>query len=323
MPCRRSHSDNCIAVVHSSFPLPLSTANIQPYEYWSVVRSAAVFLQQISTLIIFVVRAVLFFVRSRHARSLIPSPLWHAPTHLLHFAPTAAQLMLVLVDEKVVTVSFLAVLNAIIAVLVIAWLRLLGPPSLERSLLMPDTVTMICTVGVFAVVLFVLAPVLLTLARSWSDDAAWSSTLLLALLHIAFQNYRDTPTTFAAAGEAPSVPIGFSAIIFAAILLSSRLPSTTHVFVFVSLAIEYFVVYPIARDAVRETSDVADIGLTLVWAAGTTVMLAAMYPFSTMATYYIWGAIGLVFIAPLLLVQSQRFKSELRGPWDIADLRLT
>ena len=41
--------------------LPLPAANIQPYEYWSVVRSAAVFLQQISTLIIFVVRAVLFF----------------------------------------------------------------------------------------------------------------------------------------------------------------------------------------------------------------------------------------------------------------------
>ena len=36
---------------------PLSAANIQPYEYWSVVRSAAVFLQQISTLIVFVVRA--------------------------------------------------------------------------------------------------------------------------------------------------------------------------------------------------------------------------------------------------------------------------
>ena len=231
--------------------------------------------------------------------------------------------MLVLVDEKVVTVSFLAVLNAIIAVLVIAWVRLLGPRSLERSLLLPDTMTMVGTVGVFAVMLFVLAPVLQTLARSWSDDAAWSSTLLLALLHIAFQNYRDAPTTFAAAGEAPSVPIGFSAIIFAATLLSSRLPSTTHVFVFVSLAIEYFVVYPIARDAVRDASDVADIGLTLVWAAGTTALLAAMYPFATMATYYICGAIGLVFIAPLLLVQSQAYKSELRGPWDIADLRLT
>jgi phosphatidylinositol glycan class C protein len=117
--------------------------------------------------------------------------------------------------------------------------------------------------------------------------------------------------------------VGFNAVIFASTLLSSRLPSTTHVFVFVSLAIEYFVVYPIARDAVREASDVADIGLTLVWAAGTTVLLAAMQPLAVAPSYYVGGAFGLVFVAPLLLIRSQMYKSELRGPWDIADLRLT
>ena len=50
------HAKHRAAAVHHVY-LTFSAANIQPYEYWSVVRSAAVFLQQISTLIIFVVRA--------------------------------------------------------------------------------------------------------------------------------------------------------------------------------------------------------------------------------------------------------------------------
>ena len=228
-------------------------------------------------------------------------------------------LTLLLVQRKVVTVSFVAVANIIVAALIVTSMRLFAPRSFVRALL-PDTPTMLGTVGVFAVVLFVLAPVLQTLASSWSDEAVLTWTFLLVALHIASQNYSGAPT-FAAAGEAPSVPIGFNAVILASVLISSRLPSTTHVFVFVSLAIEYFVLYPIARDHVRARSDLADIGLTVVWVLLTLAMLWGSVSLSA-AYCYAGGIVLFIFLAPLWLVQSQSQKSELRGPWDVADLKI-
>ena len=266
--------------VDESFLTSLATnANVEPYAYWDVVHAAAAIVQQLSIM--------LFFM-----------------------------LTLRIVTLGLVTVTFVALANIFVAALGVTALRKFGPQSLVVALL-PDTPTLLGMVGIFAVVLFVIAPVLQTLASSWSDEAVFASTLGLALLHTLSHNYHSTPT-FAAASEAPVALGEFNVLILASALLSSRLPSTTHVFIFVGLAIEYFVLYPIAREEVRLLSEAAFAGLTLFWCMLTLLLLASMHTWLS-ATYFC-VCLFIIFGAPLLLVRSQTYKSELRGPWDIAEL---
>ena len=266
--------------VDESFLTSLATnANVEPYAYWDVVQAAAAIVQQLSVM--------LFFM-----------------------------LTLRVVTLGLVTVSFVAVANVVAAALITIALRAYGPPSLVR-VLRPDTPTLLGTVGVFAVILFVLSPVLQTLSSSWSDETAWASTLGLALLHMLSHNYRSAPT-FAAASESPVALGTFNVLILASALLASRLPSTTHVFIFVGLAILYFVLYPLAREEVRSRSKAAFAGLTLAWCALTLALLAALH--APLAAAYVGACLFLIFAAPLLLVRSQMYKNELHGPWDIADL---
>ncbi len=110
----------------------------------------------------------------------------------------------------------------------------------------------------------------------------------------------------------------FNAIMFAAALLASRLPSTTHVFIFVVLAIELFALYPLIRDYIRVRSEEAHLGVTAMWVA---VALALLFFRSTLlAIVYAGGVAFITLVAPLGLLKAQVYKNEIQGPWDIAEV---
>lgn len=106
---------------------------------------------------------------------------------------------------------------------------------------------------------------------------------------------------------------------FAAVLLASRLPSTTHVFIFVVLAIELFALYPMLRDYIRVRSEEAHLGVTALWVLGTLCLLMARS--TLLAIVYACGVLFITFVAPLGLLKAQVYKNEIQGPWDIAEVQ--
>lgn len=118
------------------------------------------------------------------------------------------------------------------------------------------------------------------------------------------------------AGCRVSGAFSFNAIMFAAALMASRLPSTTHVFIFVVLAIELFALYPLVRDYIRVRSEPAHLWVTVVWVASALALLTAAS--TLLAIVYAAAVTFITLLAPLALLKAQAYKNEIQGPWDIA-----
>ncbi|CAK9006383.1 unnamed protein product [Durusdinium trenchii] len=99
--------------------------------------------------------------------------------------------------------------------------------------------------------LWVLAPLLQTLTRSWSDDTIAAIASILLVLHVASFRYKDSPvlsqgsaSTAASPGAVRSLaggPTALNAAMLAATILASRLLTAQEVFAFMSFAMEVFV----------------------------------------------------------------------------------
>lgn len=105
---------------------------------------------------------------------------------------------------------------------------------------------------------------------------------------------------------------------FAAVLLASRLPATTHVFLFVVLAIQLFALFPLLRDFIRVRSETGHVWVTVVSVAATLGLLLASS--SLLAIVYAGSVIFICFVCPLWLLGVQKYKNEIQGPWDEASV---
>ena len=142
---------------------------------------------------------------------------------------------------------------------------------------------------------------------------------VLSMPMSTIHNYAVTLTT-------PSLPASIStnSALMASTVLASRLPSTTHVFSLTLFSIEVFGLFPIFRRQLRAKSWNGYLGLTIVLvttASGALfvtltggghtafiagVFLGSFFTFICMGTCS-WWLIGL-----------QKYKNEIRGPWDPA-----
>ena len=107
-----------------------------------------------------------------------------------------------------------------------------------------------------------------------------------------------------------------NAAMFAAVLLASRLPSTTHVFVFVLLAIQLFAVFPTVRDFIRVRSDAAHHAFTASIVALTFCLF--LLSSTLLAGVYVAACAFICVVCPVWLLRVQKYKHEISGPWDIA-----
>lgn len=130
----------------------VTNANVQAYEYWSMVRSTAVITEQISVM-------AMFFI------------------------------IFALVDSEAAAVSTIATVNVIAVAALLGWLRFSGPRFYTPELL-PSITLVLKYTAIFLGVLFALAPILQTLTQSYSNDTIWAQAILLAALHVCFHNYR-------------------------------------------------------------------------------------------------------------------------------------
>lgn len=296
---RQPYADNH---VDETFLASLVTnANVQPVEFWSMVKATAVLVQQIS------IMAIYFLLYG-------------------------------FVHRNMISVNIITLSDILLTTSLIVAQRLAGPQFYTAGLL-PDTSIIIRYSAIFLSVLFSFSPILQTLTQSYCNDTIWALTILLSTIHIVSHPYHVTnhsigldfthrnphpisssydQTVSSSSLSSSSVPgtLSLNAAMFAAVLLSSRLSSTIHVFIFIVLAIQLFALFPIMRDYVRVRSEYTHLWVTIILTIITVILL--LLTSTLLAIVYIGGMIFISFICPLWLMSAQKYKNEIQGPWDIA-----
>lgn len=168
-----------------------------------------------------------------------------------------------------------------------------------------------------------LSPILKSLTRSTSSDSIWAMSFWLLAINIFFFDYSG--------GVGAKFPASLStnAALMASTVLASRLPSTKQVFSLTLFSIEVFGLFPVFRRHVRHRSWKyhalvtvllvlgAGLGLGMVmsdpvpgswpWKGGIVGMIIGILIACVAAGGCSWWLIGL-----------QKYKNEIRGPWDPA-----
>ncbi|KAN0100634.1 Phosphatidylinositol N-acetylglucosaminyltransferase subunit C [Tylopilus felleus] len=177
-----------------------------------------------------------------------------------------------------------------------------------------------------------LAPVLRTLTAATSSDSIWALSACLFLLNTVLADYSCMrPGSFTQERSAVSYilklaqiltanrltsVLSMNAAISSSVVLASRLPDDLSVFSLVLFAVQLFALFPMLRHRFWGISR----GLqALVTFSMTALSLVLVTPLSTpIATMMTGIYIAITFIAPGVLVWAQKYKNEIRGPWDVA-----
>lgn len=169
-----------------------------------------------------------------------------------------------------------------------------------------------------------LSPILKSLTQSTSSDSIWAMSFWLLTMNIFFFDYsRGVGAKFPAS-------LSTNAALMASTVLASRLPSTKQVFCLTLFSIEVFGLFPVFRRYVQHRSfrQHAILTVLLILGAGWGVGVVMREP--SPAGYWPWkrglgGMVVSVLIAAIAtggcswwLIGLQRYKNEIRGPWDPA-----
>jgi phosphatidylinositol glycan class C protein len=161
----------------------------------------------------------------------------------------------------------------------------------------------------FVILLFVLSPILESLTESISTDTIYAMTTGMFVAHLTFHNYGS-------AAAIVSGSVSLNAAVFGAICLSSRLPSTTHVFALMLCSLWLFAVLPKIRGRLKEIHESC---VPILAAAMFLPGVAALGSISTAASVlYILSEVVIVIVCPWLFVRLQSSKNVIYGPWDEA-----
>merc|ERR1712080_336987 len=168
--------------------------------------------------------------------------------------------------------------------------------------------TMVLLLGV----LIGLSPVLATLTNSFSNDTIYALSIMLMLIHVVLQDYGF----ILGSSDNFQAPVSLNAAIFASVLLGSRLPSTIQVFQLMFLAILLFALFPILRHYLKRKSNDAHLILSFLM---FIICSAILLPISNiLAITFIIGNLFITFGSPFCLIWIQKYKNEIKGPWDEA-----
>ena len=293
---RQRYPDN---FVDASFLESLVTnANVQPVDYWQMVRSSAALTEQISAVAVFLlgIDAVCNF---------------------------GVPLQFVLLADAVVTCVVIGVVQTAAKYAAAGPTSSLpamsGSPPRRAWTDIATTTTSQCVVVI--AILLTLAPVVQTLTQSYCSVTVWGLSLFLSTVHIISHDYRVPTQSETAVASTAVVPgtLSLNAALFAAALLSSRLPSTAHVFVFLVIAIQLFAAFPLARNFVR-----ARTGLLHVWVTTALVVLTIglllLVGNALAVGAYLAAEFFITFVCPWWFLSLQPFKNTHNGPWDVASV---
>ncbi len=154
-----------------------------------------------------------------------------------------------------------------------------------------------------------LAPVLRLLTDSFSDDTIWALVVVLLAVHLVFFSYSHERAN-------DTNPVSLNAAIFASVLLGSRLASTAHVFGLICVAIQLFALFPLLRRRLRAHS--SRLYLAVVWLLNAGVLAGVLSVSTLLGAAFGFALVCITFLSPAWLMSIQRYKNEIRGPWDEA-----
>lgn len=150
---------------------------------------------------------------------------------------------------------------------------------------------------------YIFSPLLHTLTDSISTDTIFSTTGFVMFLHLIFFDYGISAFMVSRA-------ISLNAAIFGAICLASRLSSSLHAFVLLTLSTIFFALVPILVNKFW----------TPWWVIPFTVVCSCfLYTISMpVLVTYLLTLFFLNLVCPYLFVKQQKNKNNIYGPWDEA-----
>ena len=168
-----------------------------------------------------------------------------------------------------------------------------------------------------------LSPILKSLTKSTSSDSIWAISFWLLVINVFFFDYSG--------GVGVKFPASLStnAALMASTVLASRLPSTNQVFSLTLFSMEVFGLFPVFRRHVKHRSWKYHMALSTFLVMGAGCGMGMVLGDSGDGTWA-WksGIVGMVLavlVAVLAtggcswwLIGLQKYKNEIRGPWDPA-----
>ncbi|KIJ68432.1 hypothetical protein HYDPIDRAFT_173158 [Hydnomerulius pinastri MD-312] len=158
-----------------------------------------------------------------------------------------------------------------------------------------------------------LTPVLRTLTAATSSDSIWALSACLFLLNTLLADYSCIKPGLTSV-------LSMNAAISSSIVLASRLPDDLSVFSLVLFAVQLFALFPILRHRFWAISITLQAFVTIAISALSLILTISLSV--SVATLVSGIYIAVTFVAPGVLVWAQKYKNEIRGPWDVAVPRL-
>lgn len=164
--------------------------------------------------------------------------------------------------------------------------------------------------------LIALAPILRTLTAATSSDSIWALSVFLFILNAGLADYGSTTRGVRQTQERLTSVLSMNAAVSAAVVLASRLHGELSVFALVLFAVQLFALFPLLRHRLQSTRVGVRLAVTVTMAAFSLALMA----YTSLISTLLFGAAmtSISFVAPAVLVRTQAYKNEIRGPWDVA-----
>ncbi|KAJ3786633.1 phosphatidylinositol N-acetylglucosaminyltransferase [Lentinula aff. detonsa] len=264
--------------------------NFKPYTYWPLVHLSIAITQHLATIFIF----LSVFVRLKD-RSLDP--------RVLIFVSLGCFFVGYFVWE------------------VLQYTQSSGGGSKHGSKRNERVKTLKSSILIF-LALMSLSPVLRTLSAATSSDSIWALSACLFLLNILLADYGSSSSVAQVRPERLTSVLSMNAAISSSVVLASRLSNDLAVFALIQFSVQSFTLFPMLRRRLqafntRKLSTRAMQAL-LTFALSISSLILAMPLSSTIAFLFLLVLLAVTFFAPAVLVWAQKYKNEIRGPWDVA-----
>ncbi|KAJ7181677.1 phosphatidylinositol N-acetylglucosaminyltransferase [Mycena crocata] len=162
-----------------------------------------------------------------------------------------------------------------------------------------------------------LSPVLRTLTAATSSDSIWALSATLFGVNALLADYSAISFGGQVHERLTSV-LSMNAAISASVVLASRLANDLAVFALILFSVQAFALFPRLRHRLGASlcSSALQVVFTIVLSFVSVVVTISLS--RTVTWIYSAVQLGTTFLAPAVLVWAQKFKNEIRGPWDVA-----
>ncbi|KAF8821046.1 phosphatidylinositol n-acetylglucosaminyltransferase [Cardiosporidium cionae] len=173
--------------------------------------------------------------------------------------------------------------------------------------------------------LWMLSPVLETLTAHFTDFSVQASSAFMFTLHVTLYDYGDTYQNSPITAKYTGNSISLNSAMFASVLLASRLPNATLIFLFLCSGIQILSFNPLVRGGVHARSDATKeyppILLMKMLPVFCTSFVSLFFLDKIFGIFYLVSLLFVTLAFPFLLMYySSKYKIYIKGPWDVAKI---